>query len=142
MLGSELKQNQKLVNYFVKHFYTSVDSTLEHIASISFKFVVDGGDSLDFHEYADRKELMREHIQISFDEPTSDDDIHFKTRFQLEVPRTDQLSISGAGEMLLRVERNLITEIIVNYDQTGQDNKSIQAAIAGIRKIEDSIKFV
>lgn len=137
-----MEHNLKLVKYFTKHFYSSDSTALEHLASLTFSFIVDNGKEMDFFQYVLRKDKMKEHIIISFDEPVLLDDDVFKTRFKLDVPRVGQKAVCGTGEMLLSLEKNLLKQVIVNYDQRGQDNKSIQAAIKEVRDIKDGVKFV
>ncbi|MCJ8325192.1 MAG: hypothetical protein HRU29_11735 [Rhizobiales bacterium] len=137
-----LKQNHKLVYYFISNFYTSEKSRLDNLVSTSFKYSVDNGPEMDFEKYAKRKNFMQEHIQFCFDKPTTEDDIFFTAGFSVVVPRVDQPVLYCGGKMTFLVVRNLIERITTNYEGAGGDNSSVQDAIRKIEILNKSVKFV
>lgn len=132
---SDITENERLVRYFISEFYSSETFALEHIASTSFTFIVDGGKKMNFHQYAERKDLMSGYCQLVFEMPESDDNVNFKSSFKLVAPQKDKAELHGTGIITFLVKDNLLEEVTVDYDQTGNNNKTIQSAILTSRDL-------
>ncbi|MBL1420935.1 MAG: hypothetical protein COC24_010550 [Alphaproteobacteria bacterium] len=132
-----MSKNLKVVEIFIAEFYKNSSAGMVDLTSPSFSFTQNSGAKQTLENFINRMRVINHSAKFKLFEPTSQDDTHFYSEFELKIPGKKSSFVKALGRTKFVVKDELLQALDISYHTTEKEYNEFQALMN-----QSSVAFV
>ncbi|MBL1242209.1 MAG: hypothetical protein COB13_010195 [OCS116 cluster bacterium] len=124
-----MSKNLEVVAFFIAEFYENNSTDMAALTAPAFSFTQNSGSRQNFGQFVRRMRFLNHSAKYEIKTPTSQNDTHFYSQFEVQIPNGNAGFITGLGRVELVIEDGLVQAIDISYHKTQEEYEKFQTSM-------------